>query len=56
MPEIGKPHLYTDLWQPGTEFSGSLEKKDVSKREKAKMCRKWAWSTGRISRGLRWGL
>lgn len=32
--EDRKPHLYTDLWQPGTELCGSPEKKkDVSSRE-----------------------
>lgn len=34
MTEDGKPHLYTDLWQPGAELCGSPEiRKDVSSRE-----------------------
>lgn len=53
--EDRKPHLYTDLWQPGTELCGSPEKKRMCQAERARICRKWAWSIWRVSKGLRWG-
>lgn len=56
MTEDGKPHLYTDLWQPGIGFCGSPENKRMCQAERAKICRKRAWSTWRLSKGLRWGL
>lgn len=56
MTEDGKSHLYTDLWQPGIGFCGSPENKRMCQAERAKICRKWARSTWRLSKGLRWGL